>query len=972
MKHVSPFLAAIVSGLFACPALNAQFAFTNSNTSLHSDNGTAGSNANNRSGNSVAIVDVNNDGLDDIVKLDNTQYVRIEYQQPGGTFTYQYIGDFGTNSCWGMSVADVDHNGYKDVLFLGGSQAKLMKLNNTGTGILGAVIDLPNGNIFCQNGNFMDVNNDGWEDIFACNDVGQNRIWVNDGAGNFPAEAANTAINFDVTPGGSGQNDESGNYSSVWSDFDNDGDVDLFVAHCRQAYGPGDLRRTDRLFVNNANGTYTEAGATYNLNSNDQDWTGAFGDIDNDGDFDLFLTKHDVTSKYYINDGTGHMTVSPNAIPFGSMPMQSLFEDFDNDGFVDLMITGDNDHRLYHNNGDGTFSDQTPSNFTISGTNMLSFAAGDLNHDGRIDLYSSYGSTYTNPSGSIDDRYWRNTTSNSNHYLTLVLNGVNSTAGALGARAYIYGTWGVQTREVRASESYGTLNSFHLHFGLGAATTVDSIVVKWPSGNVDRVISEAADQFITIVENQCTLSSIAISYTGATTFCPGDSIVLTAPADPGYTYQWSTGATTQSIVAYSQDDYSVTVFDGGPGCQSTSPPVSVIANPAEVPTITVNGDLLFCPGGSVTLTSSSASSYLWSNSSNTQSIQATAPGNYYVTVPGMCQNWTSDTIVVSNYFAPAPTVGPDVWLPAPASATVTATGNDISWYDAPVGGNLLHTGSSYPTPVISADVTFYAEDKYIYGGFIDTVGSADISGATYSTNSLNGFLVFDVTTDCILRTVEVTTDAAGARTIELRNSGGTVIADTTVNLAAGTSVVTLNFSLTPGTDYQLGTNTAQNNTTFGYNSPRLLRTQNDSSFPYSIAGYIDINEGNNGSNPVTAYYYFYNWVVEAAPDITCITSRSGVDVHISNVGTEPVSEFGFSLYPNPAEDHVNIRFTTGSASEATLTITDMLGRQVRSMNLGKVDGAYMQTISTGGLEAGVYKVTLGIGGKRVNTLVVIK
>src|SRR5689334_12561658 len=99
-----------LSALLVSGMANAQFSFSSANARLNNNN------LNIRSGNSVTIVDVNNDDLDDIVILDQNRYVKIEYQQAGGTFTYQYIGDFGTSTTpWGMSTADVDHNGYKDV-----------------------------------------------------------------------------------------------------------------------------------------------------------------------------------------------------------------------------------------------------------------------------------------------------------------------------------------------------------------------------------------------------------------------------------------------------------------------------------------------------------------------------------------------------------------------------------------------------------------------------------------------------------------------------------------------------------------------------------------------------------------------------------------------------------------------------------------------------------------------------------------
>jgi hypothetical protein len=156
--------------------------------------------------------------------------------------------------------------------------------------------------------------------------------------------------------------------------------------------------------------------------------------------------------------------------------------------------------------------------------------------------------------------YWLNSTSNENHFITLNLKGTESNEGALGARAEIYGSWGKQIREVRAGESYGTCNSFNLHFGIGTASAIDSVVVRWPSGITTSVKNPAIDQFITIIENECVSPNITISYTGDPILCPGESLDLFASSIPSdYTYLWSTGATTSSITAAASGDYYVTI-----------------------------------------------------------------------------------------------------------------------------------------------------------------------------------------------------------------------------------------------------------------------------------------------------------------------------------------------------------------------------------------------------------------------------
>src|SRR5205085_6520684 len=110
----------------------------------------------------------------------------------------------------------------------------------------------------------------------------------------------------------------------------------------------------------------------------------------------------------------------------------------------------------------------------------------------------------------------------------------------------------------------------------------------------------------------------SMSASGATTFCEGGSVTLTAPA--GYSYAWSNGATSQSIVVTSAGNYSVTVANAN-GCSATSDATSVVINAApSTPVINASGTTIFCEGGSVTLTAPAGFTYAWSNGATTQSI----------------------------------------------------------------------------------------------------------------------------------------------------------------------------------------------------------------------------------------------------------------------------------------------------------------------------------------------------------------
>ena len=177
------------------------------------------------------------------------------------------------------------------------------------------------------------------------------------------------------------------------------------------------------------------------------------------------------------------------------------------------------------------------------------------------------------------------------------------------------------------------------------------------------------------------LPTINIIAVGATTFCQGANVTLTA--SPGNSYLWSNGATTQSINVNNTGAFSVTV-DQGNSCINTSAATAVTVNPLPVASVTANGATSFCAGGSVLLTASPGSAYLWSNGATGPSISANTAGNYSVTVTdaNSCSATSSTTAVMIN---PIPAVsisaapftklypGISTILTANTSGTVTYT-----------------------------------------------------------------------------------------------------------------------------------------------------------------------------------------------------------------------------------------------------------------------------------------------------------
>lgn len=941
-KAMAGLLCALLPGM-----VSAQFVSFSNQSTLIND-------ATMRSGNCLAVTDVNNDGLDDIVRLDNGTQLNYEIQNRNGSFTNHLISAMSGGSAWGMAVADFDHNGIKDVVTDAGAGVNIVLVTSNAGTLSGTVNQLTTSISLLQNVTIVDVDSDGWEDVFLCDDNQASKIFRNlgTGAGTF---AQSNLINFDLHPGVVYGNDpaDSGNYGSVWSDFDQDGDMDLYIAKCRQANGDtSDLRRHDVFYVNDGNGNFTNEINARGLRNGWQTWTATFGDVDNDGDFDIVRTNHNLLpygTEILLNDGTGHFIdiSATTGINTTSMtPYQSVFEDFDNDGWLDVFITGTT-WMMFRNNQDNTFTNIT--NLMSYTGGMVSFATGDLNHDGFIDLFTSYGDGYNSPNATVNDALYMNG-GNSNHFITFALEGTNSTKMALGARVRIYGPWGVQVREVRSGESYGTVNSSQLHFGLGQATSVDSAQIIWPGGQSQWLFNLAADQFVTAVENGCLITGNVIS--GNPIFCTGQSTTLTA-ASGFSSYLWNDNSTGFTVTASSTQSLNVEVTDAS-GCTNISPTIHTIQNPDETPTLTVNGALLFCEGGSVTLSSSAASSYLWNNGAITQTAVVSTAGDYYVTIQGTCGQFNSDTITVNVNPAPAPAATGST-INSPQSVTLTATGSNLVWYDAQTGGNMLGTGSTYTTPIINTTTSFWVEDVFDYTLPDGNSGRTNLGTGGYNGAGGNYYTSFSVLEPCTLKSVKVYTDSNyyGVRIIELSNTSGTVLNSLQADVQTDSSRINLNFALAPG-NYRLGTNAAQNTTSFTNANPYFKRSQGGTVYPFDVADGLDpaisITGNSAGTGGTANYYYFFDWEI-GHPQNLCTSARTEVVVDLI-LSAELNASLSGSVYPNPATSIIHVN--PGTMSNVQVELFDISGRLVeKSFNKG---AGNIFTLSTDGINRGVYTV----------------
>jgi hypothetical protein len=294
-------------------------------------------------------------------------------------------------------------------------------------------------------------------------------------------------------------------------DFDNDGWPDVYMA-CDSA--------PSILYRNNRDGTFTDvgipAGVAYNVDGREQAGMGsAVADYDGDGHLDLFRTNFsDDTSTLYHNEGDGTFTDVTYAAGLGSntryLGWGTVFFDFDNDGWPDLLLANGHVYPevdtlqlgidysepklLYHNNGNGTFTDISrmagPGISTPAPARGL--AVGDFWNDGRL------SAVIVNRNGPPS--LLVNQAAYPNHWVEIQTLGTQSNRSGIGARLELKTELRKQIDEVRSGSSYISNNDRRVHFGLGTKGRIEYLEVRWPSGLVERFRNLAVDSIVTVKE----------------------------------------------------------------------------------------------------------------------------------------------------------------------------------------------------------------------------------------------------------------------------------------------------------------------------------------------------------------------------------------------------------------------------------------------------------------------------------------
>ena len=271
----------------------------------------------------------------------------------------------------------------------------------------------------------------------------------------------------------------------------------------------------------------------------------------------------------------------------------------------------------------------------------------------------------------------------------------------------------------------------------------------------------------------------------------------------------------------------------------------------------------------------------------------------------------------------------------------TSPGNS-KWFQNIFDNTSIHDGDTLITPPLGSTRTFYLQQSNTTSqSFVGPVDNSFGSGGNFTGDQS---LIFDVEEALTIETVDVYANGAGTRTIELMDNVGGLLETKNVSLTDGLNVVTLNFNVPKGTDYEL--------TTASGSQPNLYRNNTGTNYPYSVNNLIQITSSSAGPN---YYYFFYNWKVV---NLACLSERVDVEavVNICTDINELNSDIELSIYPNPAQEEFTVSFS-GETTATTIQVINTVGQEITTIKPSQ----NQELIKANSLTKGVYivKITQG-------------
>jgi hypothetical protein len=469
--------------------------------------------------------DFDGDGLLDIVSstIDPCGPMNFFHNDGRGRLEDRSDASNLSSQLGGLNVihADYDNDGDLDLLVLrGGWQAadgrmRNSLLRNAGDGTFQDVTrgaGLADPAYPTQTGGWADYDNDGDLDLFIGNESSSSieapsQLFRNNGDGTFTDVARQAGV----------ENERMAK-AVAWGDYDNDGDPDLYISNIG----------VNRLYRNNGDGTFVDVAPDLGLTGPEgRSFPSWFFDYDNDGNLDIFVAAYDATledvaaSLFGRPTGVGHPRLYRNlgdgrfrevsqevGLDASCLPMGSNFGDLDNDGYLDLYLgVGIPSYEsiapnlMYRNDRGRRFQDVSYSGGFSHLWKGHGVAFGDLDNDGDQDIFEQMGGAY--PGDAFPSVLYENP-GHGNHWITLRLEGRKTNRSAIGVRIEVTVTEPEGTRSVHTSVGTGGSfggSSLQQEIGLGRATSIDRLEVTWPTSGTKQVFHDVQlDRSYAIVE----------------------------------------------------------------------------------------------------------------------------------------------------------------------------------------------------------------------------------------------------------------------------------------------------------------------------------------------------------------------------------------------------------------------------------------------------------------------------------------
>jgi hypothetical protein len=495
-------------------------------------------------GTGVAWIDYDQDGLMDLYFVQSGATDAYKPAKPLRSALYRNNGDgtftdvtakagVGGEGHYGQGVAvgDFDNDGYPDLYVTGYGRAILYHNNGDGTFTdVTTKAGVADGGEWSTSAGWFDYDKDGWLDLVVTNYIEwtpKNNLWCGDrkpgyrsycNPNNYKGQKTKLYHNnhdgtfTDVSDKSGVGLPESKGMGLVLADFNNDGWPDIAIANDTWP---------NFLFQNNHDGTFTDVSLISGLAaSEDGRYEAGMGidaaDVDGDGFLDIYITHLDMElNRLYHNNGDGTFTDDTYGSGIGNKAIllsgvAAKFIDYDNDGWPDIvqangamvdnvslyqsLVSYKEPLLMFHNLGKGRFeksSDSLGPDFTrpVAGRGL---ATADFNNDGGVGIAVNVRGDYP--------ELLRNDGGNSNNWLEVLLIGTKSNRDGIGSVLKLTSGGVVQVDQAKGGTSYMSASDPRIHFGLGRRAKIESLVITWPSGQVDKITNLPINKVIAVKE----------------------------------------------------------------------------------------------------------------------------------------------------------------------------------------------------------------------------------------------------------------------------------------------------------------------------------------------------------------------------------------------------------------------------------------------------------------------------------------